>query len=273
VLVVGDPAANRTVRALATRLSDLVAKVTAIWGGAQWNGRVVVYAVTDPKFVHAWFGTRAATGRRTESTDPATFDAVVGEVWTNQSDAYSGGNPAGTRMVLTPALVKSKDAGYVEQVLRHELTHVVTDRIGTGTPPVWLVEGIAEYTASRVVHGSSVDGVTSLQRRGLTSSQWRRLKQGRFSLVLPTDHGEFYRGTNDQVADAYTSAWFTCLYIADHYGERRLRELFQRAADLAGDSSPDVADARALREVLHTSHAALGKAATGYARSLRRHFV
>ena len=272
VLVIGDPGSAAGTRKLATRLDALVGKVAAVWGGRSWNGRVVVYAVTDKRFVNAWFGTQAATGRRTESTDPATFDAVVGDVFTDPSDLYPGSRPAGTRMVLTPALVRSDDTGYVEQVLKHELTHVVTNRISTGELPVWMVEGIAEYTAVRS-GGSSVDGAAALARRGLSNSQWRRLKQGKYRMVLPTAHEVFYQGSSEQVGDSYTSAWFACLFIADHYGEKRLQQLYRRTAELAATGSPASAEAAALREVLDTDHAGLIKDATRYARSVRKRFV
>jgi hypothetical protein len=272
VLVVGDAAAVAGTRKLATRLDALVGKVAALWGGPHWNGRVVVYAVTDKRFVNAWFGTQAATGRRTESTDPATFDAVVGDVYADPSDADPGSEPAGTRMVLTPALVRSKDTQYVEQVLKHELTHVVTNRISTGEMPIWMVEGIAEYTAARS-SGGTVDGVTALDRRGLTTSQWRRLRQNKYRMVLPIAHEVFYQGNSDQVGDSYASAWFACLYIADHYGEKRLKALYRRTAELAGTGTAAQAEADALREVLKIDHARLVKDATSYARTLRKRFV
>lgn len=272
VLVVGDPKTPATTRRLATRLDGLVSDVADVWASKSWNGRVVVYAVTDKRFVKAWFGTQASTGRRTESTDPATFDAVVGEVWTSQSSHGPGGDPAGNRMVLTPALIRSKDKGYVDQVLTHELTHVLTDRLGSGPAPVWLVEGAAEYTAVRS-GGSSVDGVSALQQRGLTTGEWKRLRSGSYRLTLPTDHRQFYAGDSETVADHYTSAWFTCLYIADHYGEKKLVRLYTRAAELSGSGSPEQAEAKALEEVLGTDRAALVKAASSYARSTRRKFT
>ena len=175
-------------------------------------------------------------------------------------------------MVLTLALQRDTDTAYVDQVLRHELTHMVTDNL-PAVPPTWLVEGAAEYTASRVSPHGRVDGVSSLQQRGLTQAQWRGLRNGTFRLVLRTQPDSFYAGTNGQVSDAYTSAWFTCLYIADHYGEATLRRLYDRAAEDAITDSLAAAETDSLAEVLHTTRAKLIRSASSYARGLRRHFV
>ena len=56
---------------------------------------------------------------------------------------------AGTRMVVTPGMLRysAQDA---RTIIRHELTHVATIMQGKDMPS-WLSEGVAEYTAFRVV--------------------------------------------------------------------------------------------------------------------------
>jgi len=272
VLVIGDAGAAARTRRLATRIEDLLASVSQVWPRTGWNGRVVVYAVTDKRFVSAWFGGSAATGRSTRPTDPATFDALVGEV----SSVPQGGADqqfvrAGVRMVLSPALVGDRNSAEVTLTLRHELTHVITD--GLGTPPAWVIEGAAEYTAARVVRGGQVNGVGAMARRGLTEQQWAALQKGTFTLVLPSDPGAFYGGDSRHVEDAYTSAWLAMLYIADRRGETTMRRFYTTLCRLSAADDPAVAERRALHDVLHTSRAKFLTAVTGYATGLRSNFV
>ena len=39
----------------------------------------------------------------------------------------------------------------------------------------------------------------------------------------------FYTGSEKVVDERYNSAFITCLYIADHYGEATLRRLYEQA--------------------------------------------
>ena len=271
-LVIGDRSQSAWLGRLAKRLDASLPKVRAMWPSKTWNGRVVAYASTDSGFVQAWFGNRATTG----SSDPsgeATFDAKVrvlpGEAVLSYGQDY---RPAAPRLVVTPYLL-SKDDSYARSVLRHELTHVALAKIGDREIPTWLAEGLAEYTAFRVGSGSAVNGVESLAQRGLSRTTWSQLKSGAWRPHLVAFDDEFYDGTGAQVDNNYTTAWFTCLYIADHYGEQKLRALVQAAAT-APDSVLDAGiEPRVLDQVLHTNRAALLTKVRSYARKLRSNFL
>jgi hypothetical protein len=176
---------------------------------------------------------------------------------------------AGVRVVLSPALLDNPDRAEVDLTLRHELTHVVTE--GLGSPPVWVVEGAAEYTAARVIRGGRVSGVGAMARRGMTAQEWRSLRDGTFSVVLPTEADDFYSGSFGKVDDAYTSAWLAMLYIADHWGEATMRRFYTELAHSSDD--PADAEEQAIHDVLRTTHARLVAAVDRYARGLRRSFA
>jgi len=78
----------------------------------------------------------------------------------------------------------------------------------------------------------------------------------------------FFRGSAAQQADAYTSAWLTCLYIADHYGQEALRALFDAAAQADWCATPAQVEREVLSTVLRTDRAGLARAVKVYARSL-----
>lgn len=273
VLVVGDPGHEAQDRKLLKRLESALGPVRSMWPSKVWNGRVVVYASTDPDFVTSWFGENAASGANDNPSGEATFEAKVRVLprrpVVSDSDPYLSGSP---RLVVTPSLLDASDA-YSRPVLRHELTHVALAGVGDRRPSTWLVEGAAEYTGFRRLTGSgAVNGVGALARRGLSRDTWSRLKQGTWKSRLISDDN-FYTGTETEVDDAYTTAWFTCLYIADHFGEAKLRDLYTTMATSPESLSDTEAETAALKEVLSLDRSTLQTRVRSYARRLRTNFV
>lgn len=269
-VVVGERKHKRDVDQLARQVEQAVGDVRAVWKQKSWNGKVVVYAVTDKRFVDAMFGGRDAKSDRT--TKEAVFDAKVEMTYTNPLFDLSAEPAEGVpRMVVTPFLLTRHDA-QATAVLRHELTHVAFAYEGGDNVPTWLVEGIAEYTGFRT-GGASVDGVGALGRRGLPRSTWTELKRGTWKPTLVADPVDFYSGSSKHVADTYTTGWLTCLYIADTYGEQSLAKLYARAEALGPDTDPETAEAAILQQVLTTNRKALTKGTTAYARRIRSRFV
>jgi len=283
VLLVGDrtPGRQDDLRQLADRVEDAVGGVRAVWSagamGKTWNGRVVVYALTDERFVSPWFGEQAADGQRNGAGDSAEFDA---EVVPMEATAMAGvpaalvpprQTLAGMRMVIAPTVLDYPSA-QARAVIRHELTHLATLKVGDEAP-AWLTEGIAEYTAYRVTSSSGrVDGVGALDRRGLPKQLWTALRRTSYRPDLVTAHDAFYDGTGLEVSRRYTDGWFAALYVADEFGEAKLRAL----VDAAGDPALPTVQAReaaALGTVLHTDRARFEADVGAYARALRRHFV
>jgi hypothetical protein len=268
VLVIGERSRGAQLRRLAATLERLVTDVRKVWPERTWNGRVVAYATTSTAFVRSWYG-RTAAGD-SGNGDRASFVAKVATL------RRAGGGPGAVRLVLTPYLLQGDRPGYVD-ILRHEMTHVATAKISAGVP-VWLVEGAAEYTGfARRTASGGLDPVTTLGRHGLTRAEVSSTLRGTWRPSLEAGSG-FYGGSEASVDEHYNSAFITCLYIADRYGEKILRRLYQRAAQLAGNSALAGAlvastEKAALKEVLRTDRARLTKDVGAYASRLRQRLV
>ena len=217
VLVVGDHPHATQARRLARTLEALTVDVRRLWPERTWNGTVVAYAVTSAAFVRSWYG-RSAAGDAGNG-DRAAF---VAKVVTLPTERGAGA----VRMVLTPYLLERTRSGSVD-VLRHEMTHVATARLG-GHVPAWLVEGAAEYTGPPAGTGPA----TSTRRppSAGTGSPPRRCPRPPTAAGAPrcSDRRGFYTGSESAVDEHYNSAFITCLYIADHYGDAALRRLYER---------------------------------------------
>jgi hypothetical protein len=256
VLVIGDRGHAQQARRLAGTLERLVADVRRVWPERSWNGKVVAYAMTSSSFVRSWYG-RSAAGD-TGNGDRASFVAKVATL----SPAEDSDVPGAVRMVVTPYLLGSPKAGYTD-VLRHEVTHVATAALSSGAP-VWLVEGAAEYTGFARRYGGDLDATRTFGEHGLTAGEVSATAKGTWKPTLvPRD--DFYTGSEKVVDERYNSAFITCLYIADHYGEATLRRLYEQA------HTHD--EASVLRQVLHTDRKHLLTAVGGYATSLRHRLV
>jgi hypothetical protein len=254
VLVVGDHPHATQARRLARTLEALTVDVRRLWPERTWNGTVVAYAVTSAAFVRSWYG-RSAAGDAGNG-DRAAF---VAKVVTLPTERGAGA----VRMVLTPYLLERTRSGSVD-VLRHEMTHVATARLG-GHVPAWLVEGAAEYTGFARRNGAGdLDPTTTFGRHGLTATEVSSTADGRWRPTL-LDRRDFYTGSESAVDEHYNSAFITCLYIADHYGDAALRRLYERSAGTT--------EAAALSQVLHTTRGRLVRAVGGYAAGLRRRLV
>jgi hypothetical protein len=268
VLVIGERSKAVQLRRLATTLEALVNDVRKVWPERTWNGRVVAYATTATPFVRSWYG-RSAAGD-SGNGDRAAFVAKVATLG-------RPGEPGGdVRMVLTPYLLQGDRPGYVD-ILRHEMTHVATARLSAGVP-VWLVEGAAEYTGFvRRTASGALDATTTFGHHGLTREEVGTTLNGTWRPTLAAG-SEFYSGSENAVDEHYNSAFITCLYVADRYGEDTLRRLYERAGQLAGNSPSAPAlvattERAALRDVLHTDRAHLATDVGAYAARLRHRLV
>ena len=266
VLAVGDAAHRSDVRRLADRLEDVTADVRARWSEPSWNGRVVAYAATDPRFVQAWFDAQAATGPpRDRPAAQPTWEARVGNLARSAAEADAATGPP--RLVVTPYVLGRSDARVVS-TLRHEVTHVATARVGRPVPG-WLAEGAAEYTGFRL-GGSRVDALRTFTQHGLTGQAAEQLRRGTWTPQLRTDRESFYRGSADEVAAGYLDGWLASLYIADRYGDAVLSRFYDVASAQPAEASSDVVEVAALRAVLGTDHAGFVAAVRVYGTSLYR---
>ncbi|WP_088282669.1 hypothetical protein [Kineosporia sp. A_224] len=269
-IVVGEAKRKRDVDRLAAQVEQAIGAVRAVWKVKSWNGKAVVYATTDRRFVDSQFGGRDAKSNKV--TKEAVFDAKVEMLYaTPVLDLADIPEEATPRMVVTPFLL-GRNTAQSRAVLRHELTHVAFAYEGGESVPTWLVEGIAEYTAFRT-GGSAVDGVGALAARGLPRTTWTEIKRGTWKPSLVADPGDFYSGTSKHVSDTYTTGWLTCLHIADSYGEQSLARLYAAAGARSPDEDPEAVEAAILKKVLKTKRSTLVSETKSYARRIRSRFV
>ncbi len=273
VLVVGDPGHDADNERLAAALDRAVQHVRSVVRSQRWNGQVVAYAPTDTRIVNSWFGGRAATEGQHAGRDPASFAAEVRTL--SGAGASEVSPPVAARLAVTPLLLDRTDAtglpvgSRADAVLRHEVTHVALAMEGDVEPTTWVVEGVAEYTAYRALRGGRLDPVASLDRRGLSTATWVALSAGTWRPQLFDRAEEFYRGSNSQVAQAYSDAWLTCLFIADEFGEKALFALYSAHSRRPGGAT---AQSAPVSEVLDIDREELVRRTAAYAGELRSRF-
>ncbi len=190
-----------------------------------WDGRVVVYGLSDPAFLADLDGL--------PGDDPLAIDAVTFPVAARAGSA----KVASTRFLLNPTMVANPGPAR-QRLIRHELTHVALGERQTDAP-TWFSEGLAEYVSvqplapsARAISGAALDAA----ERGLTA--------------MPADD-EF----NGSASEAnYGVAWWACEYLAESYDESMLWVL------LDAMSGPDGADG-VLQRVLQINEAQLARKA------------
>ena len=190
-----------------------------------WDGRVVVYGLSDPTFLANLDGL--------PGDDPLAIDAVSFPVPARPGSA----KVASTRFVLNPTMVASPGPAR-QRLIRHELTHVALGDRQTDAP-TWFSEGLAEYVsvqplapAARAISGAALDAA----ERGLTT--------------MPSDDG--FNGSASEAN--YGVAWWACEYLAESYDESMLWVL------LDAMSGPDGSDG-VLKRVLQINEAKLARKA------------
>ena len=191
----------------------------------EWDGRVVVYALSDPAFLAGLDGL--------PGDDPLAIDAVTFPVLAGPGSA----EVASTRFILNPRMVSSPGPSR-QRLIRHELTHVALGDRQTGVP-TWFSEGLAEYVsvqplapADRAISGATLEAAED----GLTG--------------LPAD--DEFNGSASETN--YGIAWWACEYLAETYDESTLWVLLD---EMAG---PDGADG-VLERVLEIDEAQLARKA------------
>ncbi|WP_344443989.1 hypothetical protein, partial [Kitasatospora nipponensis] len=193
--------------ALASVADQAVPAVNALWG-TDWAGRVVV---------------------QLPATE-AQFAALLGVA----PDAYQGiaavttaaaGAPVQTpadRISVNPEAYRQLSALGRRVVSTHETTHVATRADTHPWTPLWLSEGVADYT------GYLGTGRTAKQ---IAPELAKDVAAGRTPQALPVD-GDFAAGSPG-IAQAYELSWLACDLIARRHGRPKL-VAFYRAVGAAG---------------------------------------
>ncbi len=143
------------------------------------------------------------------------------------------------RVVVNPEAFGTLGEQARQIVVTHEATHVALRARTTTRTPMWLSEGCADWTAYRGEEQPPAEAAPALARAA---------RDGDVPRGLPTD-GEFaFGGDAGTVGRAYEGAWLACRLVADRWGERAVRTLY----DAVGEDGEEAA----LRDVLGVDRAA-----------------
>lgn len=222
--VLSYPGTDITVERVRRELGPAVAAVTDFWGD-QWSRRAVLMATGDDD---QWAG---FTQTRTGATDAAAAATVFARLDRGTRTV------TGQRIVLAPSASQLSNAG-IAVLLRHELTHVATRFETPENAPMWLTEGVAEYVGRRVPGGANGKPQRAPSLTDAAPELAAEVAGGNVPKSLP-DNKEF------AVADAsarlaYQSAWSFAAFVAEKYGDNRLRDLYRAVStrpDAAGVNS------------------------------------
>ncbi|MDL9937373.1 hypothetical protein QSJ18_11515 [Gordonia sp. ABSL1-1] len=199
-------------------LPGAIAAVTAFWGG-EWPQRAVVVATgSDDEFAALAAGGGVGTAAATVFDRIDTRNQVV----------------IGQRVILTPA-ARDLPEPALGVVLRHELTHVAA-RLRTSTAaPMWLTEGVPEYVGRKGTYTRIPDAAPDLAEAVRSSG----------APAGPPADADFLAG-GAQAQLAYQSAWSMAAYVAQRFGEDRLKNLYLGVAATADRGRADAAVQAAL---------------------------
>lgn len=217
--VVSYPGTAVTVDRTRRSLRQAVSAVTAFWG-SEWPRRAVVVATATPEEFSAI--------AHSSATD--TSAAAAATVF----DRVDGDTVIGQRVVLAPS-ANDLPAPALAVVLRHELTHVATRSVTAKDAPLWITEGVAEYVGRKGTYVRLDDAAPDLAAQ---------VRAGQSPDALPSD--EDFGVATDKSALAYQSAWALAAYVADRYGETRLKALYRGVAASGDVGRQDNAIATAL---------------------------
>lgn len=198
VLGLGGTAALRGYAADADRA---VPQVDHAWGDG-WPGKVVIEAPRTLDQMAALLGAA-----------PAAYQGIAAV--TTGEGGGSDHAPA-DRVILNPAAFGGLSDFGRQVVLTHEATHVATRSATTAHTPLWLSEGVADWTAYRE------SGRTAPQ---IASELAADVAAGRAPAALPADTA--FRTTSGTLAQSYEGAWLACRLVADRWSPAELTALYR----------------------------------------------
>ncbi|MDH6127255.1 hypothetical protein [Kitasatospora sp. GP82] len=198
-------------------IADLaVPAVEEVWGDG-WAGRLLIETPQSEQQFARLLGVSAGDYQGIAAVTTAAAGAPHGTAADRvllNPEAYAGLSDLGRRVVTT-----------------HETTHVATRADTRPWTPLWLSEGVADYTGYRG-RGRTARQITP----ELTSD----VAAGRLPSALPLD-ADFAAGSAG-IAQAYELAWLACDLIARQWGEPHLVALYRAV----GASDPGSGRAQAL---------------------------
>ncbi len=205
-LVLG-PAEQTELTALAGVADHAVPAVSKLWGTG-WAGRLILQLPSTEVEFAQLLGVAP--------------DAYQGIAAVTSAAAGAPVHTAADRILINPEAYRQLSAVGKRVVTTHESTHVATRADTHPWTPLWLSEGVADYT------GYLGTGRTAKQ---IAPELARDVAAGRVPTALPLD-GDFAAGSQG-IAQAYELSWLACDLIARKYGQPKLVQLY-RAVGAAG---------------------------------------
>ncbi|MEU6232857.1 hypothetical protein [Kitasatospora sp. NPDC047058] len=189
---------------LAAAADRAVPAVGAVWG-ERWAGRLLLQLpATEQQFARlleadpaGWTGMAAVT------------TAAPGAPWHTPAD----------RVLINPEAFGGLSDFGRQVVVTHEAVHVATRADTRAWTPLWLSEGVADWTGYR---GSG------RSPKQIAPELARDVAAGRLPSALPADQA-FTAGAGG-IAQAYEQSWLACELIARRYGPERLVGLYRAVA-------------------------------------------
>ncbi|PWD43851.1 hypothetical protein ACN93_05085 [Gordonia paraffinivorans] len=220
-VIASYPETSTTVRSLRRQLPGAVDAVTAFWG-PDWQRRAVLVTTAEAGQFEALVArSRGVTGTAAAATIFSRVD-------------FPQRIATGQRVVFTPAANDLAEPT-LAVVLRHELTHVAARTQTAFDAPLWITEGVAEYVGRKGTYRRLADAAPDLAAA---------VRAGARPDGLPDDAMFATNGPSSQIA--YQSAWSVAAYVADRYGEARLKKLYLGVAESAQPERRDAAIRSAL---------------------------
>ncbi|GEE03368.1 hypothetical protein nbrc107696_38140 [Gordonia spumicola] len=214
--VLSYPKTDVTVANARKILPAAVRAVDEFWGDG-WQRRAAVVATGDSAEFAGLTRTKAA------DTTVAAAATVFSRI-----DKQA-------RQVIGQRIVLSPNAGSLSEpalavVLRHELMHVATRLITAENAPLWLTEGVPEYVGRRGTYREFVDAAPELAAA---------VAGGDVPKTLPAD--STFAVDSDAARVAYQSAWSFAAFIADKFGDAKLKALYVGVAKGGDTPTQDAA--------------------------------
>ena len=219
--VLSYPKTESTTAAVAKALPAAVTAVDEFWG-EDWPRRAAVVATGGPD--------EFAGLTRTQSAETRTAAAATVFSRIDKQDK----KVIGQRIVLSPNAA-SLSGPALAVVLRHELMHVATRLITAENAPLWLTEGVPEYVGRRGTYREFIDAAPDLAAA---------VAGGDLPKTLPADSA--FAVDSDAARVAYQSAWSFAAFVADKYGEDKLKALYTLVAKGGDSPTQDAAITAAL---------------------------
>ncbi|MFE6870677.1 hypothetical protein ACFVFS_29495 [Kitasatospora sp. NPDC057692] len=178
-----------------------VAAVEALWGSA-WAGRLLFELPATGE----WFSRLLAEERPGWSGMAAVTVAAPGAPLNAPAD----------RILVNPETYAGLSDFGRQVVVTHEAVHVATRADTRAWTPLWLSEGVADWTGYRD---------TGRTARQIAPELARDVAAGRLPAALPEDAA--FTAGGEGLAQVYEQAWLACDLIARRYGPERLVALYR----------------------------------------------